>query len=224
MSLTLRAELQYNNFTFRRYSGLQIYTCNKLFIFHLTAFLCCLEGRAVFWSDSFVTSFFFLFLWSIFCWLQPSPFMFPVDACREAGKRSLTGQSLLVLNKLSETWVSLWTALVWASGSFCEMLCSSLARVGWLGQGRTSQSKCIWGGIWERVWVWDIPEEEGTPAVRKRGGLGAGAPRLWASVVSAWEEVMCGWASLSEKRGGWELCCCRKLHNKDYNHAILCLT
>lgn len=138
-------------------------------VHHLGDFLCCLLEGAVFFPDS---KFFLLFFSGTFWWLCTSASPVPIVACSEEIIRS----SLVISDKPSGTLVFLWTTLVWGWSNLFETFCSSLAWDDWMGQGRTSQSKCMWAGTWARAWVWDAEEPEATAS--RKGGLGHGSKSL----------------------------------------------
>lgn len=188
-------------------------TTNRLYIVrvklysHLVDFFCFLEDAPVFFSvfsNSFVWALSFLFLSCFLWWPGHSPLTAPEDTDGKEDTSSRAGSSVV----LPGTLVFLQTTLAWnSSGVVREMGCCALARVGWTGQGKTSQRKCMCAGTWAIVWGWETEESE-TTTVWKGGGLEAGGHGPWDSLFSGREEVMSGWVAFCENSGGWELCCC----------------
>lgn len=175
-------------------------------VHHLGDFLWCLVDRAVFFPDP---KFFFLFFSGTIWWLWTSASPLPIVACSE----EFICSSVVISETTSGTSVFLWTTLVWGWSNLFEMLCSSLAWDDWMGQGRTSQSKCMWAGTWARAWVWDTEEPEAT-TVRKGGLLGDGSNSLWDSLASGWGVMSFRWTSCCENCGGCERCCCYRVCKK----------
>lgn len=165
--------------------------------FYLASFFCFLIDFAAFFS--FFSKF---FVWASSFWSLSVLLLWPGGAGFGNGMCLRAGSSVKASFEFPGTWVFLGRTLVEDSSCLCEMLGSGPAWGGWMGQGKTSQSKCMCAGTWARDWCWET-EEPGTVC-----GLEAGGQALWASLVSGWEEVMCEWEALRKGSGGWITCGC----------------
>lgn len=165
-------------------------------------------------SDSFVRTFLFLFLSDLLWWLGPAPSIASAEAGGGDGICSRMGPSGKVFIEFPGTWVFLWLTLPWDSLIFCEMFCCPLPWDDWRGQGKTSQSKCMWAGTWAMACGCETEDPETTKA-GKGGGPEAGGHDAWASVVSDWGATMCGCVAFCENSGGWALCCCCRWYKKE---------
>lgn len=172
-----------------------------MFQYYLVDFFCFLKdfaGVFSFFSNSLLWAFSLLFLSDILQWLGPCPSIAPDEAGGGDGMCSRIGSSVKVFFRAT---------LVWDSSALCKMFCCMLAWDDRIGQGKTSQSKCMWAGTWAKVWGWETEEPE-TTKVGKGGGPEAGGHDLWDSLVSGWAAVMCGCVAFCENSGGcW--CCYR---------------
>lgn len=206
-----------------KHSGLTFVHFVHVSILDLVDFFCFLKDVAVFFSffsDSFVCAFSFLLLSDVLWWLGPSPSIAPDEAGGGDGICGRMGLSVSVFIEFPGAWVFLWTALVWDSSLLCEMFCCVLVWDDWMGQGKTSQSKCMWAGTWAIVWGWETDEPETTKA-GEGGGPEAEGHDLLASLVSGWRAGMCGCVALCESSGGWVICCCYRWCRKEEIIIIL---
>lgn len=177
-------------------------------ILHLVDSVCFLMDIAAFFSffcDSFVWAFSFLLPSDLLGRIDHSFAMAPDEACVDSDICSRMGWSLKTSVGLPGTWIFLLTTLVWNSSNLCEIFCCAPGWDNWRGQGKTSQSKCMWAGTWATVWGWETQEPDATEA-GERGGPEAGGYDLWASLASGWGAMTCGWVSFPENSGGRVLC------------------
>lgn len=186
-----------------KHSDFKFVHCVHVLVLYLDNFLCFLMATTVFFSffsKSFVWAFSFLFLSVLLWWLGHSPCIAPDEEGGEDGIGLRMGSPTEVSFDFTEFWVFLGTTLTGDSSNLSEILCCSLAWDDWMGQGKTSQSKCMWAGTWAIEWGWETEESEAAKAGMD-GGLEAGGQGPWASLVSGWEAVM-------------YICCCYRGQGK----------
>lgn len=194
-----------------------IYITFRIFRSYLVDFFCFLiDGAAFssFFSDSLVWAFSLLLLSDLLWWLSPTLSIIPDEAGVGHGICAWEGLSVMVVIMFAGTWIFLQATLV--PSILFKVLCFMVAWDDWIGQGKTSQSKCMWAGTCAIVWGWETEEPE-TSKAGKGGGPEAGGEDLWASLVSSCGAVMCRCVSFCETSGGWILRCCYERCKKEEN-------
>lgn len=162
-------------------------------MFQYLDFFCFLVAITL--SEFFVRTFSFFFLSGLLWWLVPPLSSASEQVGCEGGPGSQMGSSgRLFSGTLVLTWDLLMSGVI---------ICCLLAWDDWMGQGNTSQRKCMWAGKLATGRGWESKDPDAT-----RAGNGDG-PGTWKhdAYGSDWEAITCGCVEYSF----WVLCwCCRQ--------------
>lgn len=167
-------------------------------IFQYLDFFCFLVVITL--SVSFFETFSFFFLSGLWGWLVAPPLFASEEVDFERG--SWTGSS----GRLFSGALGVQRDMQMS----CEIICFLPVWDDWMGQGNTSQRKCMWEGTPATCWGWETTDPDKTKA---GGGDG---PEAWEQDAwgSDWEAVRLGCVEYSVCVLCW---CCRQCTKQGIN-------
>lgn len=158
---------------FRTWFGNVSTLCTYVFTFYLMSFICFLASLSFFFSSLSQSLVWALMSLIVSLWflsgILPSPFVGLERGGGDAVRRLPIVSSLEVSFRLPGTWGFSLTSLVATISCLREVSSCSPACDDLMGQGNTSQSKCMCAATWGRAWCWGTEEPE-RPNPEKSGG------------------------------------------------------